>query len=398
MTKSEFLEELRCTLAPKLPAEELSDVLAYYEEYFADAGEDRETQVLEELGSPAAAAAKVLEDRGEDAPERAPARKPLSKKSKVLLLCGGLLLVFGILTCVLMSLTPSGQGKPEELNYPLHGVVAGSEDHADELSDLDAFYRLELDLPAASVTLAPDTEGTGLHVEHWGTPNPVLYYNVQNGTLHLWTEPHEETEAAGGEIVLYLPQNLYRAEVKLGSGSVTAHGIAIEELKVCVDTGNVFLDGLTVELLDTEVGTGTVCLNRVEGQELRAVVDQVGEDRTLEQYAPETIAEKHNLALTAADCRAEELVEFSCRTGDMTVTGDFPCPVTLRAPGSHLYFSTKQSGTDYTLNNINGSGVYFFGYKPNIASNTDVIISAAKEGTWRLQTESGGTSYLYFRQ
>ena len=42
MNRTEFLARLRRALAGKLPEAELSDVLAYYEEYFADAGADGE--------------------------------------------------------------------------------------------------------------------------------------------------------------------------------------------------------------------------------------------------------------------------------------------------------------------------------------------------------------------
>ena len=49
-------------------------MLAYYEEYIADAGEDQEEAVLGELGSPAAVAAKILEDQGEPKPSKPQSR------------------------------------------------------------------------------------------------------------------------------------------------------------------------------------------------------------------------------------------------------------------------------------------------------------------------------------
>ena len=63
MNKAEFLAGLRDALAGKLPSGELEDVLSYYEEYFADAGQEHEAEAAEGLGSPASVAAQVLEGR-----------------------------------------------------------------------------------------------------------------------------------------------------------------------------------------------------------------------------------------------------------------------------------------------------------------------------------------------
>ena len=51
MTKYEFLGDLS-RLLKDLPEEERKQALHYYEDYFADAGEDNEQEVLNELGSP----------------------------------------------------------------------------------------------------------------------------------------------------------------------------------------------------------------------------------------------------------------------------------------------------------------------------------------------------------
>ena len=75
MNKAEFLAGLRDALAGKLPSGELEDVLSYYEEYFADAGEEHEAEAAEGLGSPASVAAQVLEGRTGQAPSAASAER-----------------------------------------------------------------------------------------------------------------------------------------------------------------------------------------------------------------------------------------------------------------------------------------------------------------------------------
>lgn len=59
MNRTEFLARLRAALV-SLPFEEGQSAMKYYEEYFADAGEDREEEILKELGSPEMLAATIL--------------------------------------------------------------------------------------------------------------------------------------------------------------------------------------------------------------------------------------------------------------------------------------------------------------------------------------------------
>ena len=51
MTKFEFLGDLSRLIAD-LPQEEIEQAMEYYEDYFEEAGEEKEEQVIKELGSP----------------------------------------------------------------------------------------------------------------------------------------------------------------------------------------------------------------------------------------------------------------------------------------------------------------------------------------------------------
>ena len=59
MNKNQFLYELRTKLK-NLPAAEVELAMNYYEEYFLDAGSENEQKAIEELGSPAAVASKIV--------------------------------------------------------------------------------------------------------------------------------------------------------------------------------------------------------------------------------------------------------------------------------------------------------------------------------------------------
>ena len=63
MNKQEFLAALKAELS-FISLEEREDAVKYYEEYFEDAGEDRESSILLELGPPKQLAEKILDDLG----------------------------------------------------------------------------------------------------------------------------------------------------------------------------------------------------------------------------------------------------------------------------------------------------------------------------------------------
>lgn len=61
MTKYDFLGDLN-RLLQSLPEEERRQAMQYYEDYFADAGEQNEQNVIEELGTPESVAASILDE------------------------------------------------------------------------------------------------------------------------------------------------------------------------------------------------------------------------------------------------------------------------------------------------------------------------------------------------
>ena len=53
MTREEYLAQLRALLTGRTPPDELERILAYYTEYFDEAGLQGEGRVIRELGTPA---------------------------------------------------------------------------------------------------------------------------------------------------------------------------------------------------------------------------------------------------------------------------------------------------------------------------------------------------------
>ncbi|HOS34264.1 MAG TPA: DUF1700 domain-containing protein [Treponemataceae bacterium] len=71
MTRAQFMNELRERL-DRLPSDEREEALAYYEEYFDEAGVDHEQDVIRELGSPASVASRIYADRAVKAARASP--------------------------------------------------------------------------------------------------------------------------------------------------------------------------------------------------------------------------------------------------------------------------------------------------------------------------------------
>ena len=60
MTREEYLAQLRALLTGRTPPDELERILAYYTEYFDEAGLQGEGRVIRELGTPAELVGRVL--------------------------------------------------------------------------------------------------------------------------------------------------------------------------------------------------------------------------------------------------------------------------------------------------------------------------------------------------
>ena len=78
MNRFEYLGALNNCIQHELPADEYNNVMQYYSEYFADAGIEKEQEVIQELGAPSELARRIIaEYRG-----RQPGEVKLNAKKK----------------------------------------------------------------------------------------------------------------------------------------------------------------------------------------------------------------------------------------------------------------------------------------------------------------------------
>lgn len=68
MNREEYLSELYGRLRQRLPGGELEHIMKYYEEYFNEAGPEREAEIMADLGSPEDLSRQILGGRGVNTP------------------------------------------------------------------------------------------------------------------------------------------------------------------------------------------------------------------------------------------------------------------------------------------------------------------------------------------
>ncbi|UQT47933.1 hypothetical protein M5E87_24655 [Flavonifractor plautii] len=219
MNKAEFLAGLRDALAGKLPSGELEDVLSYYEEYFADAGEEHEAEAAEGWGPPPPWRPRCWRGgRGRRPPQRPPKGGrggfgPSYSASAPPRFCSlgvGIRLVF--LAQRMPDAPAAGERQP---------VAAGQEPavvEQDPVStppenklELEPFTALDIDVGIGDIRME---EGDGWYLSltsggQDGDGTPYRLNHSQSGdTLEIWSTP-ENISGDGspkGEVVLTVPE------------------------------------------------------------------------------------------------------------------------------------------------------------------------------------------------
>ena len=85
MNRQEFMNRLEYLLRG-IPASEREDALGYYNDYFDEAGDENEYQVIQELRSPEAVAENILADVQSEQSHASSENQGMSKSNKILLI------------------------------------------------------------------------------------------------------------------------------------------------------------------------------------------------------------------------------------------------------------------------------------------------------------------------
>ena len=280
MNKADFLKELRDVLAGKLPPEELDDVLAYYEAYFADSEEDDEA-VSGRLGSPASVAEQVLKDAGESArqvsipPPASAGRRRWATPLIISIVIGIILVIFVLPSALLLALRTDDSLTPtvSESNTPV--LVSEDSDLSVELSPFDA---LELDVAVASVQIRTGSNWSIRLVNQSQDTSEDSYqlnYRNRDGVLSVWSTPYPSDvpsaqRSADVQVEVTVPEGttLDRAELTIGVGDLVWEDCAVSgKLNVESGVGDATLKlAAPVEEADILTGTGDLTLEIADSQ------------------------------------------------------------------------------------------------------------------------------------
>ena len=280
MNKSQFLKQLRYRLEGRLPAEELADVLSYYEAYFDDSEEDEET-VAERLGSPASVAEQVLKDAGESARRvTTPPPAPAGRRRWVVPLIIAIVLVivlaiFVLPSTLLLALRTDSSRTPTVETTTTPVLVADNSDVSVALTPFDA---LELDVDVASFQIKTGSEWTIRLVNRSQDTSEDSYqlnYRNRDGVLSVWSTPYPSDvpsaqRSADVQVEVTVPEGttLDRAELTIGVGDLVWEDCTVSgKLNVESGVGDATLKlAAPVDEADILTGTGDLTFEIADSQ------------------------------------------------------------------------------------------------------------------------------------
>ena len=272
MDKITYLAELAEGLARWVPERERQDILRYYAEYFEEAGQDREAEVVAELGDPWALSCRLAVEGGYVTYEKAASWGHRRKWPRVLLgTAVGLsifALVFGIglltfngVTRTVSSTPVSVFGEAEQVTMVDWGVSPVDDPsvmgfYYVDGGNLAVFSSIDADIPLGNVEVVYADSYT-LSI---GCSEAMSGYNltweVKDGVLRI----------RDGSGVRSTQVNSWSDLKKLfGAGQLSVdvtitvpEGVMLDNVNVETGLGNVMLWGVTAEIVTAETGVGNV--------------------------------------------------------------------------------------------------------------------------------------------
>ena len=323
MDKKAYLKELSRRLSRRMPEREREDTLRWYEEYFQEAGPDREAEVIEELGSPETVARRVAEEGGWTQ-EKSRSRGMVVGTAAaavvlIAVLCAG---IWG----ALLRTTPdapaaspgvsmdqqepdgtygvppqAGSPAPAADPRPTQNLGASPEPEPSQSRDpggdpgqtLDAFAEIEVQVAVGDVTIQRGTEFQ-IEVAFEGTVRGDPYrieYEVTDGTLNVVSFPKHHNDDDGdcsGHVLVTVPEGatLEKIKISLGIGDVTLRELSVEAAELETGVGNLSVIDTAAEEVELETGVGDVKISGIPAETMELTTG-VGNVTAMLDCAPE---------------------------------------------------------------------------------------------------------------
>lgn len=272
MNKREFLQALDAALSTLVPDRERQETLRYYEEYFEEAGPEREAELIRELGDPALLAQKIAREGGFSGKE---AEKPAKSGNRWKWIAGiavAVVLLSGTLA-VLSAINDAHQFLLHFDSLPgfsspsaTQSQASGQEPFAPVAED---FVRLDIEIGVGDVTVRTGADW-GLTLESSGQnqygEDYLLHYTLENHVLTIWSTPRSlDTDGdsdAEGQVLVIIPEGwtLEQVDIKNGMGSIELDGLEADEIAADLGMGMMEGSNLTAGSLAMANSMGDIAL------------------------------------------------------------------------------------------------------------------------------------------
>lgn len=253
MNRREYMAALGAALTGRVSARERADILRYYEEYFDDAGPEREAEVIRELGDPRLLAERITREEGQGSEYSR--RRPMPV---------WLVAVIGIVVALTITVVDAAvrrsirqatatdnrpyidQGTWSEPDLEWGDAQYIYEGPMAEAWSVESFDSVTVDVDVADVYIQ---EGDRFDVFlDWNPGNNYsMAYEVDDGELYVSsrkTSGNMSMGQYGATVVITVP-----------------YGAWLDEIRVSVGMGNIWLMHVSAEEAYLKTGMGDVDVN-----------------------------------------------------------------------------------------------------------------------------------------
>lgn len=309
MDKNTYLKELSRCLSRWMPEREREDTLRWHEEYFQEAGPEREAEIIEELGPPDALAQRLSEEGGWTRRKKSAPKWELFAGIAVAALLLAAALAVGLWAATRPDnsaggLSPNTSAGPENSlavpDTPPTGVSPApsadpthsadptpSADPApsqsqdpgsDPVQAVDAFATVEVGIALGDVVLRAEGDAFRVEAEYSGETNGEPYrieYEVAGGKLNVVSHPRSVNQKDGDDrcqarVTVTVPAGraLDRVDIKTGLGDIDLGAVETDRVDLNTGLGDVKVHGAAADSITLHTGLGDLAVEDVSADSL----------------------------------------------------------------------------------------------------------------------------------